>query len=357
MKRVIIIGGGYAGISLAKRLDPILDVVLINSKEAFFHKVASLRAAVDPAWTAAPLIPYTNFLQKGSFIQDEAIDVDVQLNEVICTSGRRVPFDIAVIATGSDYPEPANFIGTSLADTTRANRERQEQIKTARQMVIVGGGPAGIELAGEIRDIYPDKTITLIHGGDILLPGDHNPELGRRAQAVLERRNIRVILGEMLSVKPIDHGTLTLSSGKQITADLIFWTIGFHTNSAWLRKRHADWLETNGQIKVESDLRVEGQQTVYAIGDVTNTKEIKKTESAKAQAKQAAENILLQLSGKSTKPYKTIGSNMMIVPIGKLDGVSLLPFSRQGVIMGAWATRTISGKHLFVKKWRAFLGQ
>lgn len=357
MKRIVIIGGGYAGISLAKRLNPVLDVTLVNRKEVFFHKVAALRAVVDSAWTAAPLIAYTNFLQRGKFIQDEVMDIDVQRREIVCVSGRRLPYDIAVIATGSDYPDPANFSGTSLADAVRANRERQLQIKAARQIVIVGGGPAGVELAGEIRDLYPDKPISLIHGGDILLPDDHNPELGRRAQEVLLHKNVRVVLGEKLPAKPIDHGTLTLSTGEHMTADLIFWTTGFHANSDWLRQRHADWLEPDGQIKVEPDLRVQGEKTVYAIGDVTNTHEVKETESAKAQAKQAAKNIRSQLAGKPTKTYKLIRSNLMIVPVGKHDGVSLLPLRRQGVVMGAWITRTISGKRLFVGKWRTFLGQ
>ena len=65
MARVAVIGGGYGGVTVAKGLDPIADVVLIEQKDQFVHHAAALRAAVDTVWEHAIFMPYTNLLHRG----------------------------------------------------------------------------------------------------------------------------------------------------------------------------------------------------------------------------------------------------------------------------------------------------
>lgn len=65
---VVVIGGGYAGVRLAKRLDATANVTLVDRKEVFFHRIASLRAGVRPEWTVTPFIPYDRLLRHGRLV-------------------------------------------------------------------------------------------------------------------------------------------------------------------------------------------------------------------------------------------------------------------------------------------------
>ena len=69
MARVAVIGGGYGGVTVAKGLDPLADVILIEQKDQFVHHAAALRAAVDTVWEHAIFMPYTNLLSRGQVVR------------------------------------------------------------------------------------------------------------------------------------------------------------------------------------------------------------------------------------------------------------------------------------------------
>ena len=107
MARVAVIGGGYGGVTVAKGLDPIADVVLIEQKDQFVHHAAALRAAVDTVWEHAIFMPYTNLLHRGEVLRGTVSRVDGTTVHVF--GHDPIEADYVVFATGSTYPFPAKY--------------------------------------------------------------------------------------------------------------------------------------------------------------------------------------------------------------------------------------------------------
>src|ERR1700730_1654432 len=82
---VVVLGGGYAGIQVARPLDDLADVVLVEPKDDFVHNVAALRALVDPGWLERIYLPYTGLLGRGRVIRDRAVKADA--DRVVLASG------------------------------------------------------------------------------------------------------------------------------------------------------------------------------------------------------------------------------------------------------------------------------
>ena len=102
---IAVIGGGYGGVTVAKALDEVADVVLVEPRDAFVHNVAILRVLVDPTWSGRLFFPYDRLLERGRVVRDHAVGVDA--GGVLLASGDRVDADYVVLATGSSYPFPA----------------------------------------------------------------------------------------------------------------------------------------------------------------------------------------------------------------------------------------------------------
>src|SRR5712671_1236604 len=171
---VVVVCGGYGGITVAKALDDTSDVVLVEPKDAFMHNIAALRALVDPSWLPRIFLPYARLLTNGRVVRDRAVVVDP--HRVVTASGEEVFADYVVLATGSRYPFPAK---TDLVDAHHA----QEQIRQTHRVLLVGAGPVGIELAGEIRHVWPEKSIVLLGVADEVLVGPYMPELQAELQS------------------------------------------------------------------------------------------------------------------------------------------------------------------------------
>src|SRR6266481_1948943 len=172
---VVVVGGGYGGVAVAKALDATSDVVLVEPKDAFMHNIAALRALVDPSWLSRIFFPYEGLLANGRVVRDRAVLVDP--DRVVTESGEEIAADYVVLATGSSYPFPAK---TDLVDTDHAQekvRQTHDALAAADRVLLIGAGPVGIELAGEIRHVWPEKTIMLLDVTDEILGGPYNPEL------------------------------------------------------------------------------------------------------------------------------------------------------------------------------------
>ncbi len=193
---VVVVGGGYGGVTVAKALDETSDVVLVEPKDAFMHNIAALRALVDPSWLPKIFLPYAGLLTNGRVVRDRAVVVDP--HRVVTASGEEIAADYVVLATGSRYPFPAK---TDLVDTHHAQeqvRRTHDALTQADRVLLVGAGPVGIELAGEIRHVWPDKSIVLLDVADEILGGPYIPELKAELRSQLLEIGVELILGSPL---------------------------------------------------------------------------------------------------------------------------------------------------------------
>ncbi|WP_030044899.1 FAD-dependent oxidoreductase, partial [Streptomyces resistomycificus] len=273
-----------------------------------------------------------------------------------------LPYDVVVIATGADYPEPARFNGTTTEEAGKAFAAHQQRIAGAEHVLVVGGGPSGVELSAEIRLARPEARVTLAHAGTALLDSTGSARAGRRAQAWLEAHDVDVRLDAFMSPGN-DFGTYRDARGNLVDADLSFWATGTTPNTLWLRLGgHGDWLNAAGHVKVDRMLRVGGRPDVFAVGDVNDATELKITPLAIAQADLAAWNIRTHLRSpgrhrKEPRLYRPVHRTPLIVPFGPSDGVTMLPVpGGESAVLGGRTSVMAKAKTLMTPYMRRQLG-
>src|SRR6201746_2513279 len=168
---VVVVGGGYGGINGAKLLDDVADVTLVDPTEAFVHNVAAWRALVDPEWLERIFFPYEHPLAHGRFLRERAVAVDER--RVTLASGDVLEPEYLVLATGSAYPFPAKTEEPDTASARARHRAAHEALLAADRALIVGAGPAGLQLAGEIKAFFPDKHVTIADISEDILSGPY----------------------------------------------------------------------------------------------------------------------------------------------------------------------------------------
>jgi pyruvate/2-oxoglutarate dehydrogenase complex dihydrolipoamide dehydrogenase (E3) component len=130
MKRVVIVGGGHAGTLLARALDPIAEVVLIEPKAAFVHNVAAIRAVVDPAWLDKLILPFDHLLKRGRVLRDRVIAIEG--DGVRLAANGSLEGDFVIVATGSRYAQPFKASGDSISDFRSALLEAVSKLIVRR---------------------------------------------------------------------------------------------------------------------------------------------------------------------------------------------------------------------------------
>src|SRR5450755_2767094 len=197
---VVVVGGGYGGINVAKALDEAADVVLVEPKDTFVHNVAALRALVDPTWLPRIYLPYDGLLAAGRVVHDRAAKVDT--GRVELASGEEIHADYIVLATGSAYPFPAKSDIDSAAAAHDKVRAAHAALATAERVLLIGAGPVGIELAGEIKAVWPDKHVTLLDAADDVLGARFRPDLKAELRRQLSDLGVEVMLASPLRAGP-----------------------------------------------------------------------------------------------------------------------------------------------------------
>lgn len=326
--KVVVVGGGYGGVAVAKALDETSDVVLVEPKDAFMHNIAALRALVDPSWLPSIFLPYGGLLANGRVVRDRAVVVDP--HRVVTASGDEISADYVVLATGSRYPFPAK---TDLIDADHAQeqiRQAHRALAQADRVLLVGAGPVGIELAGEIRHVWPDKSIVLLDVADEILGGPYRPELKAELRSQLIDARVELILGSPLRqappTEPAELGTFTVTTeaGTEIKADIWFRCYGVVPNSDYLGSALAPARRSDGFIEVGPTLQVAGQSTVFALGDIS-TADSKMAGFAGRQATIVAANINALAQGRSDLTHYTSWGVAIAVPIGPNGGAGQFP--------------------------------
>ncbi|XP_058729672.1 uncharacterized protein LOC131601795 [Vicia villosa] len=349
-KKVVIIGGGVAGAILAKTIQHQANVTLIDPKEYFEIPWASLRAMVEPSFAERTVINHREYFTKGDLIVSSATNISE--SEVFTSDGRKISYDYLVIATGHTEPIPKTR-------TERIDQYKGEntKIKSARSVLIIGGGPTGVELAAEIAVDFPDKKVTIVHKGSRLLEYI-GPKASRKTLKWLKSKKVDVKLEQSVDFDSFtnENRTYQTSLGESIEADTHFVCIGKPLGSSWLGETLLkNDLDGDGRIQVDEHLRVKGKNNVFAIGDITNVQEIKQGVFAQGHAKLVAKNLKLLIEGGEKEPklgtYKA-QAPMSIVSLGRKHGVAQFPFM---TVVGRFPGIIKSGD-LFVGKTRKELG-
>jgi NADH dehydrogenase FAD-containing subunit len=325
---VVVVGGGYGGINAAKALDDIADVTLVDPTEAFVHNVASWRALVDPEWLERIFFPYEHLLAHGRFLRDRAVAVDGR--RVTLASGDILEPDYLVLATGSAYPFPAKTEEPDIASARARHRGAHEALLAADRALIVGAGPAGLELAGEIKAFFPDKHVTIADVSEDILVGPYDQVLRDELRRQLDELGVELRLGaaltELPSAPPATLAPIAIATadGRELVADIWFRAFGVRAHSQYLEGGTLeDRRDERGYVRVDEHLRVVGETHTFALGDLADAdRDMAGIANAEAVVVAANIRVLITGTGELTS-YKTFPP-MIAIPLGPEGGAGLL---------------------------------
>lgn len=359
-KRLVIIGGGFAGLELAKKTDKSkYQVVLIDKNNYYQFQPLFYQVAIGGLEPSSISYPYRKSFQKNKdfhFRMCEAIKLRAT-EKILETNIGIITYDILVIATGCD----TNYFGNnSLAEETFSLKSvseallvrnkilmsfeqslittDEEERKELLTFVIVGGGATGVELAGALADMkktvlprdYPEIDFTkmeiyLVNSGNRLLAG-MSQQSSDTALDTLEKRGVTVLLGK--PVKSVEKPYVNIGDDMHIRSCNVFWVAGVKANSL-------DGLDESvynrGRLIVNEYNQVQGYDTIFAIGD-TCIQVDEKYPAGHPQVAQVALQMARQLAKNLNKSdpaewekftytdkgsLATIGRNAAVADLGK----------------------------------------
>ncbi|CAG8784470.1 601_t:CDS:2, partial [Racocetra fulgida] len=193
----------YGGINVATKLELALhkthQIILIERKTYTYHSIGGLRVAVEDGFEHKIMVTYKNLFKHGGKVVHATVTA-IHEKEVIINNntewGTRIPFEYLVIATGSNHSKPAKMVANNKEEGVSEIVAQREAVKNANKILIIGGGPVGIELAGEIASVYSDKEITLVHSEDRLLSEQFPKKMTDLLAKQLRELNVNLIFGE-----------------------------------------------------------------------------------------------------------------------------------------------------------------
>jgi NADH:quinone reductase (non-electrogenic) len=374
MPHIVIIGGGFGGLSAARRLQrEDVQVTLLDRKnhhvfQPLLYQVAT--ATLSPGDIAAPIRWILRRVRNVRVLMGEARRIDVNARRVELADGGALDYDYLIVASGSrhayfghgEWEQDAPGLKTLedaiairrrlLVAFERAEREidatRQRQLLT---FVLVGGGPTGVELAGtlaeiarqtlrdEFRSIDTSRArIVLIEGGPSILATFPEP-LRAAARRSLEKLGVEV--REHTVVTGVDAHGVTCATGERLDAGTVVWAAGVAASP--LAATLGAPIDRAGRVIVEPDLSIPGHPEVFVVGDAAaflhqgGTPLPGVAQTAMQGATHAAGNIMRLIRNQPTVPfvYKNLG-NMAIV--GRGSAVADLPWAQFSGLVGwlAW---------------------
>ena len=279
-KRVLILGGSFAGAEVAKKLEAsawegYCDVELIDTSGILEFTPAVLAVIAGAQGVRAIRRDLVLLLPRATVVTGSVVSVDVAERRVRTADGTERGYDYLVVATGSSYTTPIKHEPELAAESSREEQLQgsADAVRSAKHIVVVGGGVVGVELAADLASYAESPrscTITLVTSSATLLPT--SPEkAGRYAAQSLEQLGVRVIYGERTTKqKGSNRQELVCSkSGEVLPCNLCYWCIGGRPNSGFVEDKTL--LDKHGRLKVDPQrLRLPGHPEVFAVGDVAS---------------------------------------------------------------------------------------
>ncbi|WP_316823435.1 NAD(P)/FAD-dependent oxidoreductase [Pedobacter gandavensis] len=361
--RIVIVGGGFGGIELAKKLrDQEIEVIMVDKHN--YHTFQPLLYQVATGGLEADSIafPLRKIFkgQKNLTFRVAEVNAVQPLNNCIQTSIGSIDYDHLIIATGStsnffgqdqiqenampmkSIPEALNLRSLILQNLEAAQIATDPLTATALlTFVVVGGGPTGVETAGALAELkkhvlksdYPELDIDkvriyLIEGSPELL-GAMSPQASKKAQMFLTELGVKIMTESR--VQSFDGNTLTLADGQQIGASNVIWSAG--VKGVILDGLNPESIVRGNRLKVNEINKVDGYENIYAIGDVAAmiTEAFPNghpgvAPAAIQQGRQLADNLIKLIKKQATTPFKykdkgamaTVGRNRAVVDLHKI---------------------------------------
>jgi len=393
--QVVIVGGGFGGLQVARKLkDKPVDVLMIDKHN--YHTFQPLLYQVATGSLEADSIAFS--LRKSfagqknfRFRNAEVTAVNPEKNTIDTAIGE-IPYDYLVLATGSttnffgnkdverhampmkSIPEALNLRSLILQNIEEAVLlETKEQREPYLNFVLVGAGPTGVELAGALAELrnhiltcdYPElkKEHMNVYLVDFLpkVLGAMSEQASKGAKDFLKELGVEVLTGE--KVESYDGNEIKFESGKTIRTKNVIWSAG--VMGVVPKGIPKDIIERGNRIKTDGICRVAGFFNIFAIGDVAAmiTDETPKGHPGVAQVaiqmgNHVAKTIMQLVDGEPTEPFKyfdkgslaTIGRNKAVADLGKLKFqgffawliwmfvhlISLLGFRNKLVVFTNW---------------------
>lgn len=394
--RIVIIGGGFAGISLAKKLRNkkvqvvLLDKLNYHNFQPLMYQVAT--GGLEPDSIAYPIRKVVQEFRDFYFRLAEVREIDANNNKVIADIGE-LKYDYLVIATGSKtnyfgnkeiernsmamktIPQSLNIRSLILENFEQALLTNDiDERHSLMNFVLVGGGPTGVELAGALAEMkkailpkdYPDldvrkMEINLIQSGDRIL-NTMSENASEKAEKFL--LNLGVSVWKNVRVTGYDGKIVSTNSDLSFDSATVIWTAGVQGALPHGLKANS-FIKNVDRIKVNQFNQVEGYTNLFAIGDIAvMTSEAypqghpMMAQPAMQQGRLLADNLIKIINKKEPKPFEykdkgsmaTIGRNKAVVdlPNYKFSGVfawfvwmfvhlfSLIGFKNKAVVFLNW---------------------
>ena len=378
--RILILGGGFGGIGAARKLaDANAEVVLIDRNDYHTFQPLLYQVATDLLETDAvghPLRDLFHDQPNATVHQGKVASVDVEKKTVEFSDRAPLEYDYLVLALGAtvnffdtEGAEEHAFPMYTLADAIRLREQVLERWEAADRdpslvddgalnVIVVGGGPTGVESVGALAELYrsnfaqdyPDvpqekARLILVEAGPTLF-AMFKQDIRDYTVKTLEQRGVEVLVGE--AVASVEPERVTLKSGEVLPAHTLVWGAGLQAS-----ERAGDLqveLQRGHRIPVEPDLSVAGHPEVFAVGDIAWITDSKTNDvlpqlgSVALQAGEwAGENIARLLEGKKTKPFEYEDKGTMAT-IGR--GAAVVQFRRGRTMKGKSASLAWGAVHL-----------
>ena len=283
----------------------------------------------------------------GCFVQAEVTSISA---DGVRVHGRQEPisFDYLIIATGSSYAFPAKVAEPQMSNAIGLYNHLLDKVQQAEHILLIGGGPVGVELAAEIGTDFPGKKVTLVHNQPTLLrPGVFNEKLYPRVYEQLKKLGVQMILNDRIELpKDSTHHQymnyvegertfVTERSKQSITADLTLVCVGAHVNNKSILNGSlkSKISPQTGRLTVNNYLQVDGFENIFAVGDICD-KEEKMAYLAGDQAKYICKLLpLLHQKKPYPKEYEPHRNTAILLTLGRNGGIGQLP-TKGGMLVG-----------------------